>query len=60
MKSCAVVLATAGDHDYVVPYTGTRAWVYGMDLQEAKPWHSWSLPGDDQVGFFYHSVISTH
>jgi len=44
-------VATAGDHDYVVPNTGTRAWVYGMNLQEAKPWHSWSLPGDDLVGF---------
>jgi hypothetical protein len=44
---CLVV--SAGDHDYVVPYTGTRAWVYDMKLQQSKPWRPWSLPGDDQV-----------
>jgi hypothetical protein len=39
----------AGDHDYVVPYTGSRAWVYDMGLRQATPWHSWSISGDDEV-----------
>lgn len=33
----------------MVPYTGTRAWVYDLGLKQSRPWHSWSLQGSDQV-----------
>jgi hypothetical protein len=39
----------AGDADYVVPFTGSRAWVYDMGMSQSKPWHTWTLQGDDQV-----------
>lgn len=49
LKQPVCLLAPAGDADYVVPYTGTRAWVYDLNLKQSKPWHSWHIPGDDQV-----------
>lgn len=49
-----------GDHDYVVPYQGTRAWVYDLGLKQAKTWHSWSLPGDDQVQTRHQQHVHRH
>ncbi|WIA44590.1 hypothetical protein OEZ86_007312 [Tetradesmus obliquus] len=42
-------LVYSGTADYVVPFTGSRAWVYGLGLKEAKPWGAWSMPGSQQV-----------
>jgi hypothetical protein len=44
-------LVYSGTADYVVPFTGSRAWVYGLGLPTAKPWRAWSIPGSKQVGF---------
>jgi serine carboxypeptidase-like clade 1 len=45
-------LIFSGDHDYVVPYTGTRDWVWSMDLRVARGWEwgAWYLEGRGQVG----------
>ena len=37
----------SGDHDYVVPYTGTRAWVYSVGLRSDSSYRPWFM--DDQV-----------
>eukprot|EP00879_Flechtneria_rotunda_P016121 GHRR01016863.1.p1 GENE.GHRR01016863.1~~GHRR01016863.1.p1 ORF type:complete len:501 (+),score=113.92 GHRR01016863.1:376-1878(+) len=42
-------LVLSGDHDFVVPFTGTRAWVYSLGLEQRKGWHSWNVPGSKQV-----------
>ena len=49
-KFCFVLFCcAAGDADYVVPFTGSRAWVHDMGMKPSKPWHTWTLQGDDQV-----------
>lgn len=40
-------VARSGDHDFVVPFTSTRAWVYSMDLEVEKPYAAWII--DQQV-----------
>ncbi len=35
------MLIYSGDHDFVVPFTGTRAWVYGMNLTVDQPYSPW-------------------
>jgi hypothetical protein len=42
-------LVYSGTADYIVPFTGSRAWVYGLGMKASKPWHSWSMPGSKQV-----------
>jgi hypothetical protein len=42
-------LVYSGTADYIVPFTGSRTWVYGLGLKASKPWHSWSMPGSKQV-----------
>jgi pimeloyl-ACP methyl ester carboxylesterase len=46
-------LVLSGDHDYVVPFTGTRDWVYnsGLGLRErpGAGWRAWRV-ADRQVG----------
>jgi serine carboxypeptidase-like clade 1 len=44
-------LIYSGDHDYVVPFTGTRAWVYGLGLPVSAPWHAWSDEDGQTLGF---------
>lgn len=49
-KFCFVLFCcAAGDADYVVPFTGSRAWVHDMGMKPSKPWHTWTLQGDDQA-----------
>ncbi|KAG1672516.1 hypothetical protein FOA52_002825 [Chlamydomonas sp. UWO 241] len=43
-------LIYSGDHDMVVPFTSTRAWVYGMDLRVEQPYDAWLI--DRQVAGF--------
>lgn len=43
-------LVLSGDADYVVPFTGSRAWVYSLRRRVVKPWRPWQLArGDGQV-----------
>eukprot|EP00878_Enallax_costatus_P028116 GHUV01030330.1.p1 GENE.GHUV01030330.1~~GHUV01030330.1.p1 ORF type:complete len:292 (+),score=52.53 GHUV01030330.1:86-961(+) len=42
-------LVLSGDHDYVVPFTSSREWVYDLNYEERKPWHAWRVPGLEQV-----------
>lgn len=34
-------LILSGDHDYVIPFTGTRDWVYSLGFKVDQPWHAW-------------------
>lgn len=43
-------LIYSGDHDMVVPFTSTRAWVYGMGLHVEQPYDAWLI--DRQVAGF--------
>jgi serine carboxypeptidase-like clade 2 len=36
-------LVYSGLRDYVVPFTGTRAWTAGLALQTEFPWRPWKL-----------------
>jgi len=43
-------LIYSGDHDMIVPFTSTRAWVYGMELEMEAPYAAWMV--DRQVAGF--------
>ena len=45
-------LIFSGDHDYVVPYTGTRDWVWSMNLPVERGWEwgAWYMGAGSQVG----------
>ncbi|KAI9124100.1 hypothetical protein K1719_005400 [Acacia pycnantha] len=42
------VLIYSGDHDMVIPYLGTIAWVKSLNLTERRRWRPWYVQG--QVG----------
>jgi serine carboxypeptidase-like clade 1 len=46
-------LVYSGDHDMIIPFTGTRSWVYGMGLPEDGQYKAWMMGG--QVAGFYAS-----
>eukprot|EP00798_Chlamydomonas_sp_ICE-L_P013839 gene13839-19760_t len=39
------VLVYSGDHDFVIPYIGTRSWVYGLGLPVDQPYAAWMVEG---------------
>jgi serine carboxypeptidase-like clade 1 len=44
-------LVLSGDHDLVVPVTGTRAWVYGEmagRMRERRAWSAWRYDDDER------------
>lgn len=41
-------LLYSGDHDFVVPFTGTRAWIYSMQLPVERPYAAWTIEGQVQ------------
>lgn len=41
-------LIYSGDHDYVVPFTGTRAWLHSLGRAHRHRWQAWTMDG--QVG----------
>ncbi|GAX75400.1 hypothetical protein CEUSTIGMA_g2844.t1 [Chlamydomonas eustigma] len=49
-------LVYSGDHDFIIPFTATRTWVYGMGLHELSPYSAWKV--DDQVAGFTVSFTS--
>mmetsp|Transcript_26433 Transcript_26433/g.57660 ORF Transcript_26433/g.57660 Transcript_26433/m.57660 type:complete len:507 (+) Transcript_26433:49-1569(+) len=36
-------LIYSGDHDFVVPFTGTRNWVYSLKLRTQRPYTPWTI-----------------
>ena len=44
------MLVYSGDHDLIIPFTGTRRWVYGLGLTEASKYAAWMM-GGQVVGF---------
>lgn len=52
----------SGDHDTVVPHTGTEAWLASLDLTAVSPWSPWFYPdaamGSPQVGLTHQSAPS--
>ncbi|CAN0890265.1 Serine carboxypeptidase-like 2 [Linum grandiflorum] len=41
-------LIYSGDHDYVVPFLGTQAWIRALNYSIVDDWRSWHV--EDQVG----------
>jgi carboxypeptidase C (cathepsin A) len=41
----------SGDHDFVVPFTGTRSWVYSLGLNTLTPYAAWYTPDGQVAGF---------
>ncbi|KAK8959312.1 Serine carboxypeptidase-like 18 [Platanthera guangdongensis] len=42
------VLIMSGDHDILIPYSGTLEWIESLNLSTLEPWRSWHVDG--QVG----------
>ena len=38
-------LVYSGDHDMVVPHTGTRKWVFGLPHKTKEPFGPWMIDG---------------
>uniref|UniRef100_A0A1D1ZIQ2 Serine carboxypeptidase-like 18 n=1 Tax=Anthurium amnicola TaxID=1678845 RepID=A0A1D1ZIQ2_9ARAE len=38
-------LVYSGDHDAVVPFLGTQAWIRSLNFPVVDDWHSWSVDG---------------
>jgi len=38
-------LVYSGDHDFVVPFTSTRDWVYRLGLRQEQPYKPWTVDG---------------
>lgn len=38
-------LIYSGDHDYVVPFTGTRAWLHSLGRPHRHKWQAWTMDG---------------
>jgi serine carboxypeptidase-like clade 1 len=38
-------LIYSGDHDYVVPFTGTRAWLHSLGRAHMHKWQAWTMDG---------------
>ena len=47
------MLVYSGDVDAIVPVTGSRRWVHGLQLPEVTPWAPYITAG--QVGGFWQS-----
>ncbi|KAL3730239.1 hypothetical protein ACJRO7_027272 [Eucalyptus globulus] len=38
-------LIYSGDHDIVIPYVGTQAWINTLNLTISQDWHAWFVDG---------------
>ncbi|KAF7849673.1 hypothetical protein BT93_L0404 [Corymbia citriodora subsp. variegata] len=52
------VLIYSGDHDMVIPYVGTQAWIDTLNLTISQDWHAWFVDG--QVAGSISDKLSRH
>ncbi|XP_030550344.1 serine carboxypeptidase-like 2 isoform X2 [Rhodamnia argentea] len=45
MKRGFRALIYSGDHDMVIPYIGTQAWINTLNLTISQDWHAWFVDG---------------